>query len=784
MRNTLLLALAWIGAGWMHSALAQGLIVPSDTDVPPLALRSHRVTAEISSQGAVTTVEQVFENNTERQLEARYVFPIPRGAAISKFTMLVNGVAKTGEMVEKGKARQIYNAIVSRAQDPGLLEHIGQDLFQANIFPILPRSTQRISVTYLQVLAREGELVAYHYPLRAGERRAAKVRNEFTLEVNLKSPAPIRSIYSPSHSILVSRTSEREAEVRFEQNQAVLEKDFQLFYSVSEKEVGLNLVTYRPDGAKPGYFMLLISPKSKLQAEELVKRDLVFVIDSSHSMEGQKIAQAREALKYCVKNLNAGDRFNIVNFSTDVEAWRKSLVEADPGNRKAALEYLETIEPTGGTNIDGALKAALSFQKKEEARPYIVIFMTDGKPTVGAATDARTILSNQLAWQSDAGKNVRIFTWGVGYDLDTHLLDQMAENGGGVSEYVKPQEDIATKLAAFYNKASRPVLTGLQLEVLNEKIQLVNCYPKKLPDLYAGSQLLVMGQYIGAGAVAIKLSGQVNERSEQFTYEMDFPALDGADAFVQTLWAKRRIGHLLDTIRLNGESKELVDDVIRLSKEHGIQTPYTSYLVLEDGTPVPAKASEQSVAGLRRGSEDRLRVLASKAKAEWDREDKRVPQASAPATPAGSWRGGGMEGAEEKAGRAQANELAKDLATKFAQADGQSGVAVSDFLKKLKHAGTAGEQHAAIFKKAGETRFFAYHELWVDERYETACALTPVKFASAAYFLLLERHPELVEAFKLGKTLICVVAPGKALLISASGAEQLTEEQIVELFKR
>jgi len=568
--------------GTAATAFAQGIVIPDDPTLPPLSLVHHRVKVDIDRQGATTTVEQVFLNNSDRPLEAQFVFPIPRGAAMSRFTMLMNGKEKPGEIVEKNQARQIYNSIVNRSRDPGLLEYLGGDLFRANVFPIAARGSQTITLRFEQVLSAQDALVSYVYPVRAAAKHGPVVQGEFTFEATIRSAIPILTVYSPSHGINVARASDREARVTYSDRRATLDKDFQLYYGLSDQEIGLNLVTYRPNPQDPGYFMLLLAPRGTIQAERIVERDLVFVVDVSGSMAGVKIQQARNALKYLVAKLNDGDRFNIVQFSSFAEPWQKGLVGAKE-RREEALRYADTLIAQGGTDIAGALDAAVSNLGGDAARPSYIIFMTDGKPTMGETTDPRRLLAKvQAAKRRPNGESIRLFTWGVGYDVDTHLLDDMANEGGGVSEYVRPEEDIASKVAAFANKASLPVLTGLTLKVLGDKVQLANLLPRALPDLYAGGQLVLLGRYTGQGDVAFELTGRVNGKVETFVYENRFAAAESKGAFIELLWAQRRIGHLLDQIRLHGETKELVDDVIRLSKEYGIQTPYTSQLILED----------------------------------------------------------------------------------------------------------------------------------------------------------------------------------------------------------
>jgi Ca-activated chloride channel family protein len=736
-------------------AFAQGIVIPDDPTLPPLSIVTHRVKVDIDRQGATTTIEQVFLNNTDRPLEAQYVFPIPRGAAMSRFTMLMNGKEKAGEIVEKDHARQIYNSIVNRSRDPGLLEYLGGELFRANVFPIAARGSQTVTLRYEQVLPAQDGLVSYVYPVRAPAKHGPVVQGEFSFEATLRSAVPILNVYSPSHGINVARASDREAKVTYSDRRATLDKDLQLYYGLGEKEIGLNLVTYRPNPKDPGYFMLLLAPRSTLQAERIVERDLVFVVDVSGSMAGVKIQQARNALKYLVGKLNDGDRFNIVQFSSYAEPWQRGLVAAKE-RRDDALRYADTLVAQGGTDIAGALDTAVSNLGNDAARPSYIIFMTDGKPTMGETTDPRRLLAKvQAAKARPNGESIRLFTWGVGYDVDTHLLDDMANQGGGVSEYVRPEEDIAAKVEAFATKASMPVLTGLDLKVLGGKVQLANLLPRALPDLYAGGQLVLLGRYTGDGDVAFELTGRVNGKVEKFVYENKFPVAEAKGAFIELLWAQRRIGHLLDQIRLHGETQELVDDVIRLSKEYGIQTPYTSQLILEDDRrtgfmPAPGEPHRKQVAG-------GIKTETAKALEKFAPAAPKPDPAPAPTA---------------------AEEAAKEnFAHRFADKDGKAAVDVSRRLRELKEAERAGTGNQA-FRKAAGTRFFLYGGLWVDERYDASAAVTTVKFGSDAFFRLAEKSPAILEALKLGEGVVFVTAEGKALVIGETGEEKLTDAQI------
>ena len=741
---------AFLIAGALPAA-AQGLIIPDEPDLPPLAITRHDVRVSIDNQAAVTTVEQLFVNNTEKRLQAQFVFPIPKDAAASAFSLTVDGKKHDGEMLEKTQAREIFESLIRRAQDPTLLEQLGGRLFRASIV-IDPKAKQLIALQFSEVLTAENALVRYLYPVRNGATRGATVNGDFSVEVSIKSNSPIGNVYSPSHAVTVTRDGANAAKATFSAKNVTLTKDFQLYYGLTEKALGVNLITYRPDPKEPGTFLMLVTPRS-LKTEKVVMRDVVFVLDTSGSMKGEKIQQAKNALKQCISTLNDGDRFNLITFSSYVDTWKKELVPAAEF-RKAALERVDAILAEGATDIDGALKAALSFPQ-DPNRPYVVIFMTDGKPTVGDATDPKIILAKAERAKSDS---LRIFTWGVGYDVDTTLLDGIAAATGGVSEYVHPEEDIATKLATFWGRTSRPVLTNLELLVDSKDVQLVGMLPSSMPDLYAGGQLVLVGRYTGSGDVKLKLTGRVNGEKETFEYAASFPATQPGNAFVELLWAKRRIGQLLDTIRMKGENKELVDDVVRLSKQYGIETPYTSYLIHDDGKVSSTKGGGAGGGSFGGRDAKKLDHMADKD----------------PAKPAAA-QGGDRE-------RKEKNEEAQALDEGFRAKDGKSSVDAASYLRKLKESDRDGGASAA-FKPACGTRLFAYRGLWVDERFTADAAVTTVQFGSKAWLRIAKLHPEIKEALKVGTSIVFVTAKGKALAVACDGEKELTDDAIQALFK-
>ncbi len=348
------------------SVNAAGLLIPEEKKLPPLAMLSHKVSIDMKDQVAVTKVEQVFRNHTSRQLEATYIFPVPKGASVNSFSMDVGGKEVKGELVEAKKARQIYTSIVRRTQDPGLLEYMGNRMFRLRVFPIPPNGDQKVALKYTSVAQREKGLVEYIYPLKA-DKGATQTLEKFSITAKIKSQHGIQNIYSPSHAISLRRAGDNEVTVTFDREQGLLDKDFQLFYQLSDKDVGLTAMTHRMVSSEDGYFMMLITPKVEISKEYQVPRDMVFVLDTSGSMRGEKITQARRALRYCLDNLGKNDRFALINFATTVNQYRQKLTPVTADAINEGKRWVDRLSATGGTAIGEALETALSMQRR---RPH------------------------------------------------------------------------------------------------------------------------------------------------------------------------------------------------------------------------------------------------------------------------------------------------------------------------------------------------------------------------------------------------------------------------------
>lgn len=557
---------------------ADGLIIiprPEPLPTPyPLEVLYHHIEVKINGKIAETFIDQEFFNPSNLRLEGYYIFPIPKNAVIKDFSMDINGKMVSAELLDANKARQIYEDIVRQIKDPALLEYTGQGIFKVRIFPIEPQSKKKVKISYREVLNSDNGIYEYVYPLNT-EKFSAKPVKSISVKVDLKTNSKIKTIYSPTHSIDVVHKDNRNAVISFEEENTKPDIDFKLYYSTSNDDVGLSLLTYKT-GNDDGYFFLTASPSFIIDKEQIDEKDITFVLDVSGSMAGDKMKQAKQALLYCINNLNKEDGFDIIRFSTEAYALFGKIETANESNVKKAEKFIKELNAVGGTNIEEALNLALK-EKGNANRTRIIVFITDGKPTIGETNDESLI--KKLSASNT--KNVRIFTFGIGNDLNTHLLDKITEQTKAYRTYISVDEDIEIKISNFYAKVQSPVLTNLSL-AFEGNIKTFQTYPKDLPDLFKGSGITVFGRYTGSGSSKIILTGSIKGSNKSFTIDANFSDDNDQYDFIPPLWAARRIGYLLDQIRLNGENKELVDEITQLAREHGIVTPYTSYLIMED----------------------------------------------------------------------------------------------------------------------------------------------------------------------------------------------------------
>jgi Ca-activated chloride channel family protein len=681
---------------------------PCPRPIVQLNVRYHHVSVKIDNQLAVTHVDQVFYNPNDWPIEGSYIFPLPAGAAVNQFILWVDGKPVEGKILDAKQARQTYEEIVRSLRDPALLEYVGRGAVQAHIFPIPPKGERRIELEYSQVLPSENGLVHYVYPLNT-EKFSKQPLETVSVKVEITDHQSIRAVYSPSHTVAINKKDENHVEASYEASQVTPDKDFTLFYSLGETEA-FHLLSYRDPGDPTdpdGFFMLLLAPAPQ-ELKKPIAKDVLLVLDHSGSMDGEKFKQVQSALRYILKHLNPEDRFYLEAFNSNMENYASSLRPASEADQ--AIAWVDRLSAAGSTDINRALLEASAVADRE--RPTYLIFMTDGLPTEGV-TQSQDIIQN---FNEAAPANLRMFPFGVGYDVDTYLLDSLSEAHHGLSTYVQPGSSLDEALSSFYTRISTPVLTNLKLDFSN--LAVYDLYPNPLPDLFEGSQVVVVGRYREGKVVDLTLSGDVNGINQTLKFPEqrfvdDSRSAEGALTELPRLWATRKIGYLLNKIRLQGVDQETVDQIVKLSIRYGIVTPYTSYLVTES---------------MPLGAENQERVA----------QNAYNNLQAAPTQVSGQ---GAVKKAADQGGMSQAEV-----------APGPSDL--------------TGQKVRII----GSRTFVFNDEKWVDTTFDPdKMKPIPVAFLSPDYFALAQSRPDLGAALAVGEKVIIVV-DGKAYEVVAEGS--------------
>jgi len=532
-----------------------------------------RVDVKIDGPVAITTIEQRFENTTAQRMEGDYYFPLPLNAVIQDFRMEMNGEMVKAEMLDATKAKQIYEDIVRQMKDPALLEFSDQGMLRMRIFPIEPHSTKDIKLTFAHKMPVDNGTYEYSYPLNALKYNSHPI-DDVVLNVDIQAKEDIKNVYSPTHLVDVVHSSDHNAKASMEVDKDIAPSQFKLYYSTSSSLLGLSVFQFKEKN-EDGFFIADISP-GFINKDEVVKKDVTFIMDISGSMRGDKIIQARNTLTQCVKELNEGDKFEIITFGTEAYQLFGQRTAVDEDSRKKAFSFIDRIEALGGTNMEAAFNLALK-DKVDESRPSNIIFITDGKPTIGEFDEVK--LMKKI---SDAnGKHHRIFTFGIGEDLNIRLLDKIAEDGRGLRSYITDGNEISGTVTSFFKKISAPVLSDVKIYFADAPNEY-QVFPKTCPDIFYGSSLTISGRFRNPGKSTLIVEGMLNGIKQKFEYPLVWEDKGTGNEFVPSIWASRRVGDLLDQIRLTGENEEIKDEVVTLARRYGIITPYTSYLIIED----------------------------------------------------------------------------------------------------------------------------------------------------------------------------------------------------------
>jgi Ca-activated chloride channel family protein len=695
--------LAWLvaapaSAGWLFFAgeMKDGAFVPAKGQTGPcFRVEYSTIAARLEGGTATVTVQEDVRGPDGAPVDAIGILPLPDGLAAGAVALRATGpdgqaADVAGESLPAEAAGKMLEAVAKAADAAAALAYVGRPAFFVPRLRLTPKL--RLDLTLRQTPRETGGLFALAFPMpETGF--AGKPVERLTFAASLRHDLPIRAVFSPTHDLAVERTGPREVSLTMRADGFAGAGDLTVRYAVDRDPLGLRLVAHRLKDEPEGYFMLVGNPSGDDGAAKPLPKDLVLVLDTSGSMRGEKMEQARAALEYCLARLNEGDRFNVIAFGTEVSRFSPTLAARTPDNLKRAAAFVDDLSPLGRTNIGGALEKALE-GAAEPGRPRIVLFLTDGAPTAGERAPDKILA--RLAELKDG--RTRLYVVGVGHDVNTRLLDKMAELTDGQSEYLGPGEEIDTKVAAIYNRLTHPVLANVAVSFGDLAVSAM--YPRKIPALFRGGDIVLLGRYRGGGKHKVTISGELAGEPKTHAYEFEFPeSVTPADEFVAVLWAGRKIGYLLQEIRLHGENKELVDEVVRLSRQFGIVTEYTEFIAASGGRMSEAEARERTSSRMK----DAHREIGGKWAVAQVLNEKALQ--NAPSTTA-------MNAYTDRDGKVQSAERVRQVGRRafYKQDDGQ----------------------------------------WVDAEGAGERKVRKVKYLSDEYFGLLRKNTEFAEAQRLG----------------------------------
>jgi Ca-activated chloride channel family protein len=609
-------------------AVAPNLIMPQTHRVPrawaTVSIAAVAADITINDQVATTTLEISVHNPGGTPQEAELLLPVPDGVTVRGLQYDGTGPEPTARLLPREEARRIYNSIVHASRDPALLEFAGLNVIRSSAFPVPAGATQKIRITFEQLLPSDNGRIDYVLP--KSESLATGVGVPWAIRATVRSTRAISSVYSPSHDLVSERRSPGEFVVTVPANSASGAGSFRLSMMAPQDAAAASASVYAYpdaaiDGGKGGYFLLVAAlPAQKPADVKPVQREVTVVIDRSGSMRGEKFRQAQKAAENILSGLAAGEKFNIVDYSDSIESFAKDPVTLDDKSRADALAYLGRLQADGGTNLHDALLTALNAPASPNTMP-LVLFLTDGLPTVGERGEA-AIRDHALA-ANKASR--RIFTFGVGFDVNTPLLSGLARAAKGAPTYVLPTEDVEQKVSQVYRRLNGPTMANATLTVLDGDGKpstriLRELEPSGLDDIFEGDQVVVLGQYTGASdTLHLKLEGDYFGTRRAFDLSLSLQSATTRNGYVPRLWATRKIARLVEELRQSGadpsggdaRSKELLDQITQLSMRWGVMTPYTSFLATEqnvaigDATRVRRMAEDRwaSTGGKRSGAE-------------------------------------------------------------------------------------------------------------------------------------------------------------------------------------
>lgn len=591
-------------------AMAAGLLTPANSNLPQLEIKEHHVNVVIEDGYAITEVDQTFANPHDRELEAIYSFPVPEKASVGEFTYWIDGKPVTGEVMRKQQARTLYEQEKSQGRNTALTEQDDYRSFDSRVYPVRPNNTVRIRLVYIQPVHADLGIGRYVYPLEEGgvdEERMAfftyqqHVQEAFSFKLTMRSSYPIDQFLMPAHpQAQVQRASDQEWQVSFANSSGAaafaaedgatqpqtpgtvattgsafgLDKDIVAYWRHQPGLPGaVDMITYRAEGSDRGTFMLTLTLGDDLGAIPQ-GRDWTFVLDLSGSMAG-KYHSLAEGVRKGLGKLQPGDRFRMVLFNDQARELTSGYVAVNDANVTHYLQLLESVQPNGGTNLFAGLKAA--YQGLDTDRPSAVILVTDGVANVGVVAKKAFL---ELLEQHD----IRLFTFVMGNSANRPLLEGMAKVSNGFAMNISNSDDISGRLVQAADQLRHEAYRDISLTISGNKsgVKVRDLSPAQIGSLYRGQQLIVLGHYWGDGAAKLDIEGKVSGREVRYRSDLQFPATDTRSPELERLWAYATIEDLQNRMDYLGHDSDSEDAIVDLAVEHGLVTPYTSMVVVEE----------------------------------------------------------------------------------------------------------------------------------------------------------------------------------------------------------
>ena len=545
------------------------------------------IDARVRDQVAEVQVSQTFHNPGSVQLESEYLFPLPEDGAIQNFVLLVDGRELPGRLMPKDEARRIYEEIVRTKRDPALLEYMGRGLYRTSVFPIPPGADRKVTMRYTQLCKRDRDVVEFSYPLST-QKFTAKPIQRLALNLSIQSKDAIKSIYCPSDDARIDRSGDHEARVSLERRDVSPGNDFRLVYTLAEGRLGASVLSYRPSSRRGRLLPAPGQPRGQGARRQAPAQDghlRARPLGLDGRQEDRAGPQGPEIRAQQPPRRRPVQHRRLRRPGRELQARAPALLVADPRGGRAVRRQ----HPRGGLDQhrlgpedgpgDDPRRLPAQLRPVPDRRP------ADGRRDPGAAIAENCRQANS--------RRARLFSFGVGFDVNARLLDRLSGGNSGTSEYVKPDEDIETHVGRFYAKMTSPVLSDIRVELAGTDVN--RTYPRDLPDLFEGGQIVWVGRYRQSGRTTLRLTGKVGGERRSFEFPAELADSDRGSTydFVERLWAMRRVGYLIDQIDLHGQNKELIDELVSLSTRYGILTPYTSFLADER---VPLHAAMQNAA--------------------------------------------------------------------------------------------------------------------------------------------------------------------------------------------